>query len=164
VAVRAMHKCHDCKETFRTEDMINYASAGAKTSYWYCKECYNNKIERENFSNKVCEIFGLKAPGAQIWTERKRLRNTYGYSDNILVECLDYLYKVEKKKKLVDSLTLIKPATVEKMLDWKKHQSNKAEAFIRAINTQTTEYIVPIKENKSTKQILNADDFLQDEE
>lgn len=165
MVVRPTHKCHTCKEIFNTKEMQFYASLTSQTGYWYCQTCYADKIARENFANKVCEIFGIKAPGPQIWTERKRLRDTYGYTDNTLIECLDYLYNIEKKKKLAYSLTLITPSTVDKMLQWKKSQENKAEAIIRAINVKSIEYVVPIKENtKSNKKALNADDFLQDEE
>jgi hypothetical protein len=99
MAIRPTHKCHVCKEVFRNEDMVSYTGPKAKTSYWYCKKCYNEKIEQEKFANKVCTIFGIKTPGPRIWTERKRLIDTYGYSDETIVDCLDYIYNVLKKQK-----------------------------------------------------------------
>lgn len=127
----------------------------------YCPKCFKEKQARERFSNKVCSIFGLKSPGPRIWKERERLQNTYGYTDDIIIDCLDYIYCVEKKKKSVESLCLVTPYMVEKMLQYKKMQENKASGIIRAMQTKTKEYIVPIKENTSTKkENWNPDDWL----
>ena len=60
--------------------------------------CYEDNIEREKFSNKVCEIFGIKSPGPVIWTQRKKLRDTYGYTDSAIIDCLEYIYNVLKLK------------------------------------------------------------------
>lgn len=92
--MRLTKLCHGCKQSFRKSELIDYASPGAKTMYSYCSKCLEEKHSRENFSNKVCSIFGIKTPGPLIWTQRKRLQDTYGYTDDIIVECLDYLYNV----------------------------------------------------------------------
>lgn len=127
----------------------------------YCPKCFKEKQARERFSNKVCSIFGLKSPGPRIWKERERLQNTYGYTDDIIIDCLDYIYYVEKKKKLAESLCLVTPYAVEKMLRYKKTQENKASNIIRAVRTETNEYVVPIKENTTKKkESWNPDDWL----
>ena len=96
--------------------MVNYATPRAKTSYWYCKKCYDEKMAQEDFSNKVCSIFGIKTPGPRIWTERKRLIDTYGYTDETIVNCLDYIYNVLKKPKKVETIYLVNPAMVDEMM------------------------------------------------
>lgn len=127
----------------------------------YCPKCFKEKQARERFSNKVCSIFGLKSPGPRIWKERERLQNTYGYTDDIIIDCLDYIYCVEKKKKLAESLCLVTPYAVKKMLRYKKTQENKASNIIRAVRTETNEYVVPIKENTTKKkESWNPDDWL----
>lgn len=157
-------KCYGCKQDFRREELIDYASPTAKTMQSYCPSCLAEKQAREKFSNKVCMIFGIKSPGPRIWTERKRLIETYGYTDDIIIDCLEYIYTVEKKKKFAESLCLINPPTVEKMKKWKASEEYKARDLARATKMQVREFVVPIKENtKTNKEILNADDFLEEE-
>lgn len=154
--------CHDCRQSFLREQLIDYASPGAKTLNSYCPVCYEKKIAREKFAEKVCIIFGRKTPGPQIWTERKRLQDKYGYTDDIIVDCLDYIYNVLKKKKLVDSLCLINPTTVDNMLKYKSTIKAKNNNLIEAMQMKTREYIVPIRENNKThKSDLNPDEWLK---
>ena len=156
-------KCAGCKQDFRKDEMIQYATLSGKTTYWYCKDCYAERLAREKFSNKVCEIFGIKSPGPRIWTERKRLQNTYGYTDDSIVDCLDYIYNVSKKDKLAESLVLVNPRTMANMKSWKATKRAQAGSLAAAMaNTQTTEYIVPIKENNYKKEEINLDDALLD--
>lgn len=156
-------KCAGCKQEFRKDELIQYATLSGKTTYWYCKDCYEEKLAREKFSNKVCEIFGIKSPGPRIWTERKRLRDKYGYTDNTIIECLDYIYKVVKKDKLSESLALISPKSIENMKAWKADQQARAGSIAAAMaNTDTKEYIVPIRENTSKREEINLDDALLD--
>lgn len=51
------HKCKDCGNEFRKDEMLQYASPSGKSMSWYCKDCYEEKLARERFSRKVCEIF-----------------------------------------------------------------------------------------------------------
>lgn len=161
---RELLQCHECKEKFRRDELISYATLRSKTAYNYCKNCYQEKLARERFSEKVCNIFGIKAPGPRIWTERKRLKDTYGYTDDVLIDCLDYIYKVEKKKKFSESLCLINPTLVDKMMSYKRREQNKNNKIVSAINTQTNEYFVSIKENTEKKNNKwNPDDWLFEE-
>ena len=161
MAIRSTHKCHICKEIFKNEDMVNYATPRAKTSYWYCKKCYDEKIAQEKFSNKVCSIFGIKTPGPRIWTERKRLMDTYGYSDETIVDCLDYIYNVEKKKKFAETLYLINPATMDKMKAYQREKNNESLKLAAATTTKFNEYIAPIQANKNKVKIeYDPDEWL----
>ena len=93
-------KCHGCGQDIHKDEMIQYSTVSGKTSYWFCKNCYEEKMARERFQIKVCQIFGIKSPGPLIWTQRKRLRDTYGYTDDAIVDCLEYNYNVEHMNKL----------------------------------------------------------------
>ena len=117
--MRKTYKCHNCHQIFRAEEIIEYASLNSKTSYRYCKNCYEQQKSRDEFSNKICEIFGIKRPDVKIWTQRKYLIDTYGYTDNIIIDCLDYVYNVEKFKKQKSTLGLVNPISVEKMIKYK---------------------------------------------
>jgi len=154
--------CYGCREKFLKEELVAYAGTNAKITHNYCKNCLAEKQARERFSIQVCQIFGLKSPGPRIWTERKRLIDTFGYTDDIIIDCLEYIYKVEKKKKLVESLCLVNPVTVEHMRTYKKRIENSNQQIVRAIaTTKMIEHIVPVKENtKTIKKEWNPDDWL----
>lgn len=157
-------KCFGCKEEFRKEELVEYFSITGKTSNWYCPKCLAEKQARERFSNKVCEIFGIISPGPRIWTDRKRLKDTYGYTDDIIIDCLDYIYNVQKKNKLSESLALINPRSVANMKAWKLDQKARASSIVAAIaNTETHEYIVPVNEKKREKKVTNLEDGLFDD-
>lgn len=154
-------KCKGCGQDIRKDEMIQYATLSGKTTYWFCKPCYEEKMERERFQNKVCQIFGIKSPGPIIWTQRKKLRDTYGYTDDAIVDCLDYIYNVQHKNILSESLVLIGPKSMNQMKAWRADQKARAGSIAAAINmTETKEYIVPIRENKKKKEEINLDDAL----
>ena len=154
-------KCHGCGQDIHKDEMIQYSTVSGKTSYWFCKNCYEEKMARERFQIKVCQIFGIKSPGPLIWTQRKRLRDEYGYTDDAIVDCLDYIYNVEHMKKLKESLGLVNPRSMANMKAWRADKKARASSIAAAIaNTETKEYIVPVKENKKKKKEINLDDAL----
>ena len=160
--MRLTQQCFSCKKEFKKTELIEYASAAAKIAHWYCPQCLIEKQARERFSNKICMIFGLKQPGPQIWTERKRLIDKYGYTDDLIIDCLDYIYNVENKKKIAESLVLVTPTMMDKMIQWKHNQIAKGRLLAAAMQTKTEKYVVPIKENNDEEEsLINADDFLE---
>ena len=161
VYMQLTRKCAGCKQDIRKDEMIQYASPTGKTTYWFCKECYEEKLARERFQEKVCQIFGLKSPGPLIWTQRKRLRDTYGYTDDAIVDCLEYIYHVEHMNKLKESLGLVTPINMAKMKKWRASKSGVAGGIAAAAaNTEVNERVVYIRENTSKKEKLNLDDAL----
>ncbi len=159
--MKLTRKCFGCKQEINKDEMLQYSSLTGKTTYWFCRRCYEDKVAREKFQIKVCQIFGIKAPGPRIWTERKRLMDTYGYTDDAIVDCLDYIYNVEHMKKLAESLALVNPRSMANMKVWRKEQKGRASSIAAAIaNMQTTEYIVPVQENTKKKEEINLDDAL----
>ena len=156
-------KCHGCGQDIRKDEMIQYTTLSGKSSYWFCKDCYEEKILREKFQLKVCEIFGIKAPGPRIWTERKRLKNTYGYTDSAIIDCLDYIYNEKKMSKLAESLALVNPRSMMEMKAWRSNKKAQASGIAAAIiNTEMKEYNAPVRENKTKKKEINLDDALLD--
>ena len=158
-------QCHGCKQSFRKTELVEYFSASGKTSNWYCPKCLEEKKEREYFSDTICSIFGLKSPGPVIWTQRKRLHNKYGYTDATILDCLEYMYKVEHYHKLSETLGLVTPTNVEKMLRYKKSQDYQKNVIASAAqNEKYVEVPVAIREShqEQEKVFLNPDDFLYD--
>ena len=151
-------QCYGCKQPFRKTELVDYAAPGTKTMHSYCPKCLEEKHQREDFSNKVCQIFGIKSPGPIIWTQRKKLMETYGYTDNTIIDCLDYLYNIKNMKKLSETLVLVTPKSVNEMMEYKK---NKVGQIVRAAQMETKEYVVPIRERPKKKKIdWNPDDWL----
>lgn len=154
-------KCYGCKQSIRKDEMIQYSSLSGKTSYWYCRDCYEEKLARERFQAKVCQIFGLKSPGPVIWTQRKRLRDTYGYTDDAIVDCLEYIYHVANMKKLKESLGLVGPRSMAEMKKWRAEKQGQASSIAAAIiNTEVTKEFVPITVKPNVKKEINLDDAL----
>lgn len=154
-------QCYSCKQQFRKSELVDYCSINSNTLHSYCPKCLAEKQERDLFSQKVCQIFGIKSPTPQIWTERKRLREKYGYTDSIIIDCLDYIYNVEKIKKKSETLYFVTPSMIEKMRQWKQAEQQRNNGIIAAYQTKYNEYIVPIKENNtSNKTNWNPDDWL----
>lgn len=162
--MRLSRQCFGCKQEFRKTELVEYFSASGKTSNWYCPKCLAEKQSRERFANKVCQIFGIKAPGPVIWTQRKRLQNEYGYTDDSIVDCLEYIYNVKKMKVLSESLALVKPSMMEETRKWKERKKAEGASIAAAIaNTEIKEYIVPVRENTKEKHITSLDDGLFDD-
>ncbi len=146
--MRLTKQCYGCKQQFLKKELVDYASSNAKILHSYCPNCLREKQARERFSNKVCAIFGIKTPGPRIWTERKRIQETYGYTDDVIVDCLDYIYNVVKKDKIAESLCLVTPNMVDKMIAYKKRQQYEGIKITQAAATEMKEFVVPIKENQ----------------
>lgn len=165
---KATLQCFKCKQQFLRNELVEYAGPRSTTFHKYCPNCLKEQQSRDKFSESVCNIFGLKAPGPRIWAERKRLMDTYGYTDQTIIDCLNYIYLVEKAQKLSESLCLVNPPTVEKMMKYKQRQEyeqNKlASAFAESINSDVKPQLIKIKENTSTvgKKNWSLDDFFDD--
>lgn len=154
-------KCHGCGQSIRKDEMVQYSSASGKTSYWFCRDCYEEKLARDRFQTKVCEIFGIQSPGPIIWTQRKRLIDIYGYTDDAIVDCLDYIYHVKHMNKLKESLGLVGPRSMEEMKRWRAYKQGQASSIVAAIaNTEVIKEVVPISVQKNIKKEINLDDAL----
>ena len=162
--MKLTRKCHGCGQDIYKDEMIQYSTLSGKTSYWFCKACYEEKVARERFQNKVCQIFGIKSPGPLIWTQRKKLQTQYGYTDDAIVDCLEYIYNVKHMNKLKESLGLVGPRSMTEMKAWRSEQRARASSIAASIsNMEVHEYVVPIRENKTTKKETSLEDGLFDD-
>lgn len=128
-------KCYGCKEEFRREELTGFCAFGAKNSHNFCHKCLQERMERDKFATAICILFGLKAPGPRIWSERQRLREKYGYTDDVIIDCLNYLKEVEHTKFFAESLYLVQPQTVERMEAYRMKQQILSQQLIDAFNT-----------------------------
>ena len=157
--------CHMCRQQFKREELIDYARAGSKTSYSFCPACLKKEQEKEWFYNEICKIFGVKAPGPQINAEHKRIQDTYGYTDQTIIDCLHYVYEIEKIPQKKVTLYFVNPTMIEKMMKYKRMLAAEGNSFAQAIKetTQRESIIVKVREATPRKpEILNPDEFLDD--
>lgn len=145
-------KCYGCKEDFLREEIINYCSPRAKTGHNYCPKCYKEKLAREEFYETVCKIFGLKAPGPRIWTDRERIQKKYGYTDETIIDCLKYIYEVQGIKKLTESLSLVTPINVDKMMAYKRAQNFRKNLFNEAMKNNYRYEKITVRENNDEEE------------
>ena len=153
-------KCYGCKESFLKDEVIAFYSNTGKTFHYYCKKCYEERAARNKFADEVCHIFGLRSPGARIWKERQQIQAQYGFTDDTIVDCLEYLYKIEKKRKYAETIRLVTPGAVERMLRYKNSRQVLENDIQAQVATNVTETTVKIKENTTpNKKKFNLDDF-----
>lgn len=155
--------CFGCKHSFRPEELVHYTPLTAKNGHWFCPKCLAERESREMFSNKVCEIFGIKSPGPRIWRDRERLVMKYGYTDQVIIDCLDYAYNVLHLAKKTESLGLVTPRMIDQMKQYKRKLAANSGSIIAALNQPIERVEVEVQENtKSNKQRINPDDWLDD--
>ena len=163
MAQRKTLKCYVCGETFRREEMTSYASPGRKVSHYYCKKCYEEKLEKDDLMQEVGRIFGENFNWPRFWKDRNRLRDEYGYTDDTIADCLRFLYEVKNVKKLSASLALVTPTNVEEMMKYKRSGEWRRNMFEEAMNTQYKITYIDVRENTQKEVVLdNLDDFLDD--
>lgn len=157
-------KCFKCGQIFRREELIDYARAGATTLHSFCPTCLELEQIKERFDNEVCKIFGIKKPGTQINTERKRLIDTYGYTDQTILDCLHYVYDVKKIPPKKATLYFVTPTMVDEMMKYKRTLATEGRSLAQAMQSSSfTEYVVPVREaTPRQKQLLNPDDYFDD--
>jgi len=149
--------CCKCKQVGLVGDMI---SSDGKAP-WYCKKCHEEKLAKSLFEETVCKIFNVKKPGGYVWKQRNQIIETYGYTDQIIIDTLNYIYNIKGYKPLATSICLVKPPMVEEMLQYKRAKDNKENKIINAIIEGTKKEDFPqikIREKTQPKRKTTWDD------
>lgn len=157
---RATLTCCYCKQKYPREEIIYYGSQ--ENPLKYCPACYKEKRAREKFYDFVCELFGIRAPGPKIYAQRKKLKENFGYSDETIMQTLEYLYKVENYKKGFESLGLVNPQNVDKALSYFESIRKEKERFAAMEPTKIRKIIVPMKPKEKKIELLDINDYLED--
>ena len=153
-------RCWKCHDNFRKDELIDYCAPGYKTFHSYCKKCLKEQQDFDALKFKIVSIFGNDQKlWPRIMKDRKRLIIQYGYTDNTISDCLDYLYNVLKLKVLSKSLCLVTPTNVEKMKQYKRQQSAAAGQLAAAAAIEIIEKPVSIRENIDEEQEENLDEW-----
>ena len=155
-------RCWKCHDNFRKDELIDYCAPGYKTYHSYCKKCLKEQQDFDALKLKIVSIFGNDQKlWPRIMKDRKRLITQYGYTDNTISDCLDYLYNVLKLKVLSKSLCLVTPTNVEKMKQYKRQQSAAAGQLAAAAAIEIVEKPVSIRENIDDEQEENLDEWFE---
>ena len=153
--------CCACHEKFPREQIIYYGSQ--QNQLKYCPSCYTEKRDREKFSNFVCELFGIKAPGPKLYSQRKKLKETYGFTDDTILQTLEYLFRVKHFNKGFESLGLVNPQSVDEAKRYFKKQKEELEKMKQAEEARVRDLIVPVKKKERKLDLLDINDYLEDE-
>lgn len=155
-------RCWKCHDNFRKDELIDYCAPGYKTYHSYCKKCLKEQQDFDALKLKIVSIFGNDQKlWPRIMKDRKRIIMQYGYTDNTISDCLDYLYNVLKLKVLSKSLCLVTPTNVEKMKQYKRQQSTAAGQLAAAAAIEIVEKPVSIRENIDEEQEENLDEWFE---
>ncbi len=139
--------CKTCHKRLNKQEMVFYIDG------YYCPKCYQERISRETFSRYVCELFNLKAPGPRIWKQRKRLREKYGYDDETIILTLDYLFFVEKRKFIEETIGLVAPWSVERARKWS--EETKRDTWLLEVAKRKSDAVLK-KEKVSVQDVVNG--------
>ena len=151
--------CSECSKQkkenklYPRDEIINYKGQN------YCPKCYAEKLEKEKFSEFICNLFGLKAPGPVIYSQRKRLKEKYYYTDETIMKTLRYIYDIKKCNKLVESLGLVTPENVEAARKYFDKEEKKYDDFKTTIikKKKATKVIVPMKKKPQKEKVNYLD-------
>lgn len=150
--------CCECRERAKKETMIEYKSKK------YCNHCYELKLEKERFVNYVCKLFGIKSPGPIIYSQRKRLKEIYGYTDDVLIKTLSYLFEVKGMNRAYETLGLINPINVDEALKYYKNQKINQEQILRNIEKSQKDIkviTIPLNKKKEDKKDIDVDKLFE---
>ena len=160
-------KCYKCGQQYPRGDIVEYTTTRSKVPHRYCPNCLKIAQDTDYFFAKVAEFYKKDIPWATINNRRNKLRETYGYTDKTIIDCLEYAYNVKGYVVLEKALGIVKPSLVEEMFQYKKQQeyeNNKiATAFIDGINNKVEIPRIRIRENTRKKPDWNIDDYFFDE-
>lgn len=149
-------KCSKCKASFLKEEIIKYKDIN------FCIDCYNKKLKSDEFVEEVCRIFNIISPGPRIYNDRKRLM-AKGFTDDMIILTLKYVYNVQKVKPTVIGLGLV---TLDNYIKAKSYQDKiltKQNNIVEAVNNQKMPInviSVSVQENNNSKNnnFINLDD------
>ena len=157
-------KCWKCKEEFREDELIQYVSPGMKTLHNYCKKCFQEQQDFDALKMKIVSIFGSDEKlWPRVMVERKRLKAKYGYTDQTIIDCLDYVYNVKKEKILSRSLYRVTPTMIEEMKKYKRSIAMAAGQVVAAAKIEIVDRPVTIQENttEKTRNDWDIDEWLE---
>lgn len=155
--------CSSCHKKVPRNEIIYYGKK--ENPIKFCPECYKERIERDKFTNYICELFSLRTPGPKMYTQRRRLLDQ-GYTDDEIIQTLDYLYRICGANKNFESLGLLTPANIDKAKRYYLEKEKEAERIASAAQ-QTKERVIHVNlseqaDGAPARGLIDIEDFLED--
>lgn len=154
-------KCYKCGEQFPRGDLVEYVTMRAKNPHRYCPKCLKEIKATENFYKKISEFYKNDISWATINKRKTALYETYGYTDQTIIDCLEYAYTVKGYVVLEKALGIVKPPLVEEMLQYKRAKEFKENQIVNAIIDGTNKKNLPqikVRENMKPRKKSTWDD------
>lgn len=154
MALKSELTCCYCHKKYPRDEIVYYGSS--KNQQKYCPDCYKEKISREKFYQYICELFGIRAPGPKIYAQRRKIKDTYGYTDDTIMKTLDYLFKVKHLDKEFESIGLVNPKTVNEAKEYyERKKIQLAEEQVK----EREKIIIPVEDNRKKKNLIDLDNL-----
>jgi hypothetical protein len=117
-------KCNLCGAQVEKLEGVNYKDK------WYHHHCHDLVLDKEELMTYICRVFGLKAPGPKVYSQRKNFIEKYGYTDRGMLNALKYHYEVQKgsTSKAQEGIGII-PHVYGEAQEFYKNMANKQEKF-----------------------------------
>lgn len=151
-------KCNLCKEKFPIEELVGFKD------FYYCKDCLKIKQENAHFYDVICKTFCLMAPGPRILSYRKKLKDTYGFTDGAILEALKYAVEVLKLDLREPTIGFITPAMIKEAHKYYREQAQKNVMLANAAQNGTAviEHKIAIQKKEELKPSVDWDSLLDD--
>ena len=149
-------KCQGCKQEFRREEITPYRPITCKkTTYNYCKKCLEQQMAKDNYKKSIYKLFGMM-PMAKANTQKKRLQEKYGYTDDVILDTIFYAFNIKGLKPMADkkygpSIGFINPSLVDEMNRYKRAGEGRKNLIDNLSNTKYKYEYIDVKENKDNQ-------------
>ena len=102
--------------------------------------------------------------GEFIYSQRKKLKTAYGFTDETIMKTLDYLFNIKKLNKGYESLGLINPQTVDEAKRYFEEKKKNEEKLKAAEQTRVEKIIIPVKKKERKVDLIDIDALLNEDE
>lgn len=156
-------KCYECKTNVAKADAIH------EGGHYFHNGCFVVYTNRQAFAAYVCQLYGLKAPGPVIYSQRKNFIEKYGYTDDGMIKALRYAYEVKHIKiTKAESRIGIIPSVYEdaqKFFEAQERKQNKIVKEFAKLTDRTRTVIVNLPKERSVElNDMDALSALEEEE
>ena len=146
-------QCYACKQQFRKSELIDYASLRAKILHSYCKKCLEQRMAKDRYKEGIYKLFGMM-PMAKANSQKKRLQEKYGYTDDVILDTIFYAFNIKGLKPIADekygpSIGFINPSLVDEMSKYKRAGEGRKNLIDNLSNAKYKYEYIDIKENQN---------------
>lgn len=155
-------KCGECGQ------MMNKEGAAYEKPKYYHPDCYAAKLKRREFSEYVCRLFNLKAPGPAIHRQRKRYIEELGMTDQDIINTLKYAYEVKRLPidKADERIGVVPFLADEARVYFERQKAKQIEiANMAAANIKKSQQTIMVhaQSNNSRRGLIDPTELLEED-